>query len=58
MTECGPAAMAEIESMATPEPFSVAVPNVVVPLLNVTDPVGVPETDAVTVAVKRTELPK
>jgi hypothetical protein len=43
--------------VATPEPFSVPVPSVVAPSLNVTVPVGVLELLVVTVAVKVTEEP-
>lgn len=50
----------EVAKVATPEPFSVPVPSVVAPSLNVTLPVGVPEPGAetVTVAVKVTDCPK
>ena len=43
--------------VATPEEFNVAVPNAVLPSLKVTVPVGVPDPETVTVAVKVTELP-
>jgi hypothetical protein len=50
----------EVGNVATPAPLSVAVPNVLVPSLNVTVPVGVPEAGlvAVTVAVNVTDWPK
>lgn len=48
----------EVPNVATPEALRFAVPRTVAPSLNVTEPVGVPETAAVTVAVKVTELPE
>ncbi len=49
-----------IAKVATPEPFSVPVPRVVAPSLNVTVPVGVPTPGAttLTVAVNVTDWPK
>ena len=57
--ECDPSTNAEVVNVACPEPFSVPVPSVVVPSLNVTVPVGVPEPGeaAATVAVKVTDCP-
>ena len=52
-----PGARVEVENVAEP-PLSVFVASVVVPFLNVTLPVGVPETVGVTVAVKVTDCPK
>lgn len=56
--ECVPAAKVFDENFATP-PLRVLVPSVLVPLLNVTVPVGVPPPDeGVTVALKVTDWPK
>jgi len=56
---CGPTASAEVESVATPEPFKATAAPIAVPLLlNVTVPVGVPATAEVTVAVSVTVWPK
>jgi hypothetical protein len=57
---CDPAASVELENVAWPPALSVPVPNVVVPSLNVTVPVGVPLPGAVaaTVAVNVTACPK
>ena len=49
---------AEMLNVAWAEPFRVSVPNVVEPSLNVTVPVGAPELDEVTLAVKVTDWPK
>jgi len=51
-----PALKAEVVKVATPEAFSVPVPNEVVPSLNVTVPLGVPPPE-VTVAVNVTAPP-
>src|ERR1700683_1825264 len=58
--ECVPTEREEMLKLATPEPFSVAVPRTVVPSSKVTVPVGVPDpgTLAVTVVVKVTDWPK
>ena len=50
---------AEVLKVATPDPFRAPVPNVVVPSLKVTVPVGVPVPGKVTidVAVKVTDWP-
>src|SRR5580700_8698444 len=58
--ECVPTASADVLNVATPEPFSVAVPSTLVPSSNVTVPVGVPEPGAfaVTVVVKVIDWPK
>ena len=47
---------AEVANVATPDPFSVPVPRVAAPSLNVTVPVGVPALE-VTVAVNVTDWP-
>lgn len=47
-----------VENVATPEALRLVVPRAVVPSLNATEPVAMPETDAVTVAVNVTELPE
>jgi hypothetical protein len=54
--ECCPTAKLDVVHVATPEPFSVPVPSVVEPSMNVTDPVGVlvPEAFSVTDAVNVT----
>jgi hypothetical protein len=61
VTLCGLPATdsAVVLTVATPEPFSVPVPNVVAPSLNVTVPVGVPApgATAVTIAVRVTDWP-
>lgn len=44
--------------MATPDAFKAAVPSGVAPSLNVTVPLGVPETAGLTIAVKVTEPPE
>jgi hypothetical protein len=54
--ECIPTARVEVVKVATPDPFSVPVPRVVVPSINVTLPVGVSLLGE-TVAVKVTLLP-
>lgn len=56
---CVPPDKDEVLKVATPDPFSVPVPSVVVTSLNVTVPVGVPEAPplAVTVALKVTDWP-
>ena len=51
-----PTGNAVVDSVATPPAFNVPVPREVLPLLNVTVPVGVPEAD-VTVAVSATLAP-
>ena len=58
--ECVPTERDAVLRLATPEPFSVAVPSTVVPSSKVTVPVGVPEPGAlaVTVVVKVTDWPK
>lgn len=56
MIECDPTARVDVVSIALP-PLSVPVPRAVVPSLNVTVPVGVPDV-AVTVAVKVTAWSK
>jgi hypothetical protein len=57
--ECEPTDNPEVLSVAKPEEFTVPVPNVVAPSLNVTVPVGVPVAGAttLTVAVKVTGWP-
>jgi hypothetical protein len=56
--ECIPTARFEVVNVATPEPFSVPVPSVLVPSMNVTVPVGVvPPVGGTTVAVNVTLLP-
>src|SRR5580658_2184914 len=57
--ECVPTEREDVLKVATPEPFSVAVPRTVVPSSNVTVPVGVPEPGAlaVTVVVNVTDWP-
>src|SRR5262249_23701308 len=56
--ECGPAASTVVVNVATPDPFRVPVPSVVVPSLKVTVPVGVAVVpDGVTVAVNVTDCP-
>jgi hypothetical protein len=54
-----PTASVVVVKVATPLPFSVTapVPNAVVPLKNVTVPVGVPPAVLVTVAVNVTDWP-
>ena len=58
--EWPPTDNADVLNVATPEPFSVPVPSVVEPSMNVTVPVGVPEPGAlaVTVDVNVTDWPK
>src|SRR5271169_6059401 len=58
--ECVPTDKVEVLNVATPEPFSVAVPRTLVPSSKVTVPVGVPEPGAlaVTVVVKVIDSPK
>jgi hypothetical protein len=46
-----PSGSAVVESAATPEPLTAIVPSTVLPLLNVTEPVGVPTPGAFTVTV-------
>jgi hypothetical protein len=55
--ECCPAVRLDVEYVAMPEPFNVAVPNVVEPSINVTEPIGVPVPVVVTVAVNVIEEP-
>jgi hypothetical protein len=56
--ECCPTASVEVVNVATPEPFSVPVPSIVAPSMNVTLPVGVvPPVGGVTVAVNVTLVP-
>jgi hypothetical protein len=56
--ECCPTASVDVVNAATPVPFSVPVPSVVDPSMNVTFPVGVvPPTGGVTVAVNVTLAP-
>ena len=52
-----PTASVLMERVATPEEFKGEVPRFTEPFLNATEPVGVPETEAVTAAVNVTELP-
>jgi len=54
--ECVPADSVDVESCACP-PLRATVPSAVVPSLNVTVPVGVPDPDD-TVAVNMTDCPK
>ncbi len=58
--ECDPAVREVVAKMAMLEVFSVPVPNVVEPSLNVTMPVGVPVLPAIlnTVAVNVTDCPR
>jgi len=56
LMECEATESAEVANVATPDPFSVPVPSVVTPSLNVTAPVGVPPVP-VTVAVNVTDCP-
>src|SRR5580693_1455842 len=58
--ECVPTEREEVLNVATPEPFSVAVPNTFVPSSKVTVPVGVPDPGAfaATVVVKVIDWPK
>ena len=55
-----PATTADVVKVATPDPFTVPVPSVVAPSLNVTVPVAVPAPGTVTVtdAIKVTVCPK
>jgi hypothetical protein len=55
--ECEPPAKVEVANVADP-PLRAFVPSDVVPFLNVTLPVGVPEVAGVTVAVNVTDCPK
>ena len=55
--ECDPTASVDVLNVALPL-LRIPVPMVVVPSLNVTDPVGVPVVDEFTVAVKITEFPR
>ena len=55
--ECEATESAAVANVATPDPFSVPVPRVVAPSLNVAVPVGVPPVP-VTVAVNVTDCPK
>lgn len=55
--EWEPIAKVEVAKAANP-PSSMPVPSVLVPSLNVTVPVGVPEIAAITVAVKMTDWPR
>jgi hypothetical protein len=58
VTECCPTASVEVVNVATPEPFSIPVPSVAAPSMNVTLPVGVtPPAGGVTVAVNVTLVP-
>lgn len=52
-----PTPRAVVARVATPPPFSVIEPSDVVPLKNVTMPVGVPPAELVTVAVNVTDCP-
>jgi hypothetical protein len=54
--ECDPTASVDVVNAALPL-LSAPVPSLVVPSLNVTDPVGVPVVDDCTIAVKVTGLP-
>jgi len=56
--ECEPTLSEVVMNVAVPEPFSVFVPSAVVPSLNVTVPVGVPETRPFTTAVNVTDPPE
>ena len=58
MTECCPTAKLDVANVATPEAFSVPVPNAVAPSMNVTVPVGAVDPLVVTVVVNITEEPK
>jgi hypothetical protein len=55
--ECAPTASVDVVKVATPLPFSVPVPSVVVPSRKVTVPVGVPEVLDEIVAVSVNGLP-
>jgi hypothetical protein len=55
--ECVPAARVEATKVATPLLFTELAPSAVVPSKKVTVPVGVPVSDAVTVAVNVTVAP-
>jgi len=55
--ECVPAVSVDVRKVATPLLFSVPVPIVFVPSMNVTVPVGMPPLPAVTVAVHVTGVP-
>lgn len=54
--ECAPLAKLDVVNFATPA-LRLTTPNVVVPFLNVTLPVGVPRRAAFTVAVNVTAVP-
>jgi hypothetical protein len=54
--ESAPAGRVVVANVATPPPNAL-VPRVVVPFLKVTEPVGVPVTAGVTVAVNVTDAP-
>ena len=55
--ECAPAVSVDVVKLATPLPFSVPAPSVVVPSRKVTIPVGVPLLPGLTVAVHVTGVP-
>lgn len=55
--DCAPSGSVLVVRVATPEAFKVAEPRFAEPFLKATEPVGVPETEAETVAVNVTELP-
>jgi hypothetical protein len=55
--ECWPRARVDEERVATPEPFNGADPSVVAPSLNVTVPVGTPDEEPETLAVRETAVP-
>lgn len=57
MRECCPGVRAEVERMATPEALSAAEPRVAAPSLKMTVPVGVPEAEPTTVAIRVIEAP-
>ena len=58
VTEFDPSGRVDVVSVATPDPFSVPVPSIFAPSMNVTDPVGTPLPGfCVTVAVKVTLAP-
>ena len=58
VTEFAPRGSIEVANVATPEPFSIPVPSVAAPSMNVTLPVGViPPVGGVTVAVNVTLVP-
>jgi len=55
--ECVPTVSVDVANVATPLPFSVPVPSIVVPSRKVTIPVGVPLLPGLTVAVHVTGVP-